>query len=325
MGWLAIRPFFSSSGKKDVIALNQLFHNVLAVQDGYPCRLTERQRAWYCAQSREFADRANCTAGVSLRFLTDATVLRFSYEVISYCRSRNVCDLFENGVHTASVRLADMQSRGEAVFTRETVGEAEIEIMLPNTCGLRIKEICFGEWKPASKPEKKLLILGDSILQGINTYHPSCTLGNLLAHGLDVEIVNQSVGGARFVPELLEELDFDPHSILVALGANDAFSGDLAYEQTIPAYFKRLKELYPDKPITAVTPVFCMKLKTDAALAKRFDAVRALIKTEAEKNGVRVIDGDPLVPHTAKFFNEDGTHPNDLGFMQYALNLTALL
>ena len=305
--------------------MDRLFVNVLDVLDGYPRRMTERQRAWYCSQSREFSDRANCTAGGSLRLITDAAMLRFSYEVISYCRSRNVCDLFENGVHTASVRLADMQSRGEAVFTRETVGEAEIEIMLPNTCGLRIKEICCGEWKPASKPEKKLLILGDSILQGINTYHPSCALGNLLAHGLDVEIVNQSVGGARFVPELLEPLDYDPDSVLVALGANDAFSRDTAYEQTIPAYFKRLRELYPDKPIKAVTPVFCMKLKTDAALAKRFDAVRALIKTEAEKNGVRVIDGDALVPHTAKFFNEDGTHPNDLGFMQYALNLSSLL
>ena len=305
--------------------MDRLFANALYVQDGYPCRLTERQREWYCAQSREFSDRANCTAGISLRFITDAPVLRFSYEVISYCRSRNVCDLFEDGVHTSSVRLADMQSRGEAVFVRETQGQAEIEIMLPNTCGLRITEIDFGSWQALPQQEKKLLILGDSILQGINTYHPSCALGNLLAYRMNAEVVNQSVGGARFVPELLEKLDFDPDSILVALGANDAFSGDDAYEQTIPAYFKRLRELYPDKPIAAVTPVFCMKLKTDAAIADRFDAVHALIKTEAEKNGVRVIDGNPLVPHTAKFFNEDGTHPNDLGFMQYALHLTALL
>ena len=305
--------------------MDRLFANVLDVQNGYPSRLTERQREWYCAQSREFSDRANCTAGISLRFVTDAPVLRFSYEVISYCRSRNVCDLFEDGVHTSSVRLADMQSRGEAVFARETQGQTEIEIMLPNTCGLRITEVDFGNWKPVPRREKKLLLLGDSILQGINTYHPSCALGNLLARGMNAETINQSVGGARFVPELLEKLEFEPDSILVALGANDAFSGDAAYEQTIPAYFERLRALYPDKSITAVTPVFCMKLKTDAALADGFGAVRALIKTEAEKNGVRVIDGNPLVPHTAKFFNEDGTHPNDLGFMQYVLNLTALL
>ena len=305
--------------------MEQLFANVLQVQDGYPCRLTEGQRAWYCAQSREFSDRANCTAGVSLRFVTDAPVLRFSYEVISYCRSRNVCDLFENGVHTASVRLADMQSRGQAVFVRETAGSTEIEIMLPNTCGLRIKEVEFGDWQPAPGKEKKLLLLGDSILQGINTYHPSCALGNLLARRMNAEAVNQSVGGARFVPQLLEKLTFEPDSILVALGANDAFAGDGAYEETIPAYFARLRELYPDTPVTAITPVFCMAMKTDAALTARFETVRVLIRREGERQGVRVIDGDPLVPHTAKFFNEDGTHPNDLGFMQYALNLTALL
>ena len=305
--------------------MDRLFVNVLDVLDGYPRRMTERQRAWYCSQSREFSDRANCTAGVSLRFITDAPVLRFSYEAISYCRSRNVCDLFENGVHTSSARLADMHSRGEAVLARETQGQAEIEIMLPNTCGLRIKEVDFGSWQPASRKEKKLLILGDSIMQGINTYHPSCALSNLLAHGLDVEIINQSVGGARFEPGLLEPIDFDPDNILVALGANDAFSGDDMYEQTIPAYFARLRELYPDKAITAITPVFSMRIRTDAALAGRFDAVRAFIKTEAEKNDVRVIDGNPLVPHTAKFFNEDGVHPNDLGFLQYALRLMAQL
>lgn len=305
--------------------MNRLFHNVLGVQEGYPCRLTERQRAWYCAQSREFSDRANCTAGVSLRFVTDAPVLRFSYEVISYCRSRNVCDLFENGVHTASVRLADMQSKGQATFVRETTGEAEIEIMLPNTCGLRIMNVDFGAWKPAPYREKKMLLLGDSIWQGICTYHPSCAIANLLAHKMDAQIVNQSVGGARFVPELLEKLDFEPDNILVALGANDAFAGDGAYEKTIPAYFTRLQGLYPDTPITVITPIFCIALKTDKALTERFETVRELIKVEGEQRGMRVIDGDPLVPHTAKFFNEDGTHPNDLGFMQYALNLSSLL
>lgn len=170
-----------------------------------------------------------------------------------------------------------------------------------------------------------MLLLGDSIWQGICTYHPSCSIANLLAHKMDAQIVNQSVGGARFVPELLEKLDFEPDNILVALGANDAFAGDGAYEQTIPAYFTRLQELYPDTPITAITPIFCIALKTDKALTERFETVRALIKVEGEKHGVRVIDGDPLVPHTAKFFNEDGTHPNDLGFMQYALNLSSLL
>lgn len=305
--------------------MERLFSHVLDVKDGYPCRLTESQRTWYCAQSREFADRANCTVGVSLRFVTDAPVLRFAYEVISYCRSRNVCDLFENGVHTASVRLADMQSKGQAAFVRETKGSTEIEIVLPNTCGLRIKEIDFGSWIPAPPRERKLLLLGDSILQGICTYHPSCALGNLLARRQNAEAINQSVGGARFVPELLEALDCKPDSIFVALGANDAFSGDTAYKETIPAYFARLRKLYPDLPVTAVTPVFCMHLKHDEALARRFEAVRELIRTEGERNCVRVIDGDPLVPHTAKFFNEDGTHPNDLGFMQYMLNLGALL
>lgn len=301
--------------------MNRLFSHVLEVRDGYPCRLTQRQMAWYHAQSREFADRADCTAGVCLSFVTDAPVLRFAYEVKAYCRSCNVADLFENGVHTRSVRLADMQSRGEAVFVRETTGRAQIEIHLPNTCGLRLTGFDFGDWESAPQKREKMLLLGDSILQGIQSYHPSCALANLLVRRKGVYGVNQSVGGARFEPELLEPLPFEPDSILVTLGANDAFAGDERFEETIPAYFKKLRALYPQTPISAVTPVYSLRLREDAALSKRFAIVSAKIAREACLCGAEVIDGMGLIPHTAKFFNEDGIHPNDLGFMQYALSL----
>ena len=50
--------------------LSTLIQGALAVKDGYPARLTQTQRDWYHAISKEFADRADCTAGASFLFLT---------------------------------------------------------------------------------------------------------------------------------------------------------------------------------------------------------------------------------------------------------------
>ena len=88
--------------------LSTLIQGALAVKDGYPARLTKNQRNWYHAISKEFADRADCTAGASLAFMTDVQRFSLSYEVISYCRSTNVIDVLEkkNSLGALMVALA---------------------------------------------------------------------------------------------------------------------------------------------------------------------------------------------------------------------------
>ena len=202
--------------------LSTLIQGALAVKDGYPARLTQNQRDWYHAISKEFADRADCTAGASLAFMTDAQRFSLSYEVISYCRSTNVIDVLENGVHTVSVRLPDMQSRETVWIQRQTEGYAKVELILPNTCGMRICALGIADPMPAPPRPRKLLCIGDSILQGIHSYHPTSSLANILALELDAQLLNQSVGGAGFRPELLEEMDYAPDWVFVAMGINDA-------------------------------------------------------------------------------------------------------
>lgn len=299
--------------------LSKLINGALAVRNGYPFRLTETQRAWYHAVSREFADRADCTAGATMSFMTEQTQFTLSYEVVSYCRSTNVIDVLENGVHTAFVRLPDMQSGETVLIRRATTGYVRVDLILPNTCGMRICALGAADAVPAPPKPKKLLCLGDSILQGIHSYHPTSSLANILALELDAQLLNQSVGGAGFRPELLEPMDYDPSWIFVALGINDARApeNDPA-EPRVRAWFAGLRKLYPQTPIAAVTPIWNTRFRNEPGYTEKAERIRGCIRQECARWNIQIIEGDPLVPHVLTFFNEDGLHPNDLGFQCYA-------
>lgn len=299
--------------------LNKLIQGALRVSDGYPARLTENQRAWYHAISKEFADRADCTAGASLAFYTEQKDFSLSYEVISYCRSTNVIDVLENGVHTASVRLPDMQSKETVWIHRTTEGKALVELILPNTCGMRICALGAVDAAPAPAKPYKLLCLGDSILQGIHSYHPTSSLANILALELDAQLLNQSVGGAGFRPELLEPMGFVPDWVFVAMGINDVRSPEEdPVEPRIRDWFARLRQLYPRQKIAAVTPIWNTRFPNEPGYAEKAEHIRRCIRKECSQWDIQVIEGDALVPHVCSCFNEDGLHPNDLGFQCYA-------
>lgn len=298
----------------------RLFHNALSVKEGYPMRLTETQLDRYSLLSPEFAARAKCTAGVKLSFYTEAKRLSFDYEVVSWCRSTNIVDVFEDGILTGHVRLADMQSHGKVSILRNINGEKRIDLYLPNTCGLRITGCDFGKYRPVHSVGEKILLLGDSILQGINSYHPSGTLSGLLLACSGVEGINQSVGGGYYDPVFLEDTGFLPDRIIIAMGANDADDQSEAYTERIPAWYGKLRELYPQTPAVTVTPIWGLRHTTDPDYFERVKKVAACISENACKHDVRVIDGNGMVPHHMNFFNEDGCHPNDLGFAHYALN-----
>ncbi len=301
--------------------LEQLFHNAISAQAGYPCRLTPEQRAWYYRKSQTLADRADCSAGIKLAFVTRAARLVFSYEVVSRCREQNAVDVFENGTQTATVALEAAQSGGTFSWIRETGGEALIELILPNTCGLRILDADFGAWQPAPRPARRLLLLGDSIAQGIASYGPACSLGFQLSRAWNAETVNQSVGSSRVWPETLVRLPYRPERILAAVGVND-IPGLREHDFKLRAgqYFDKLRSLYPDARITAVTPVWNTRMRREDYAADARTAARVIIDA-CERNQMETVGGETLIPHAERFFDGDGLHPNDPGFLSYAQNL----
>jgi len=204
---------------------------------------------------------------------------------------------------------------------RKLTGEAKIDIWLPNTCGIRITDFDFAQYSLIEKPEQKHLILGDSIFQGISSYFPSCSVSNVLARNWDGDVINQSVGGAELRPEALEPLPVAVGHILVAGGINNAYSDDFdAMMNAIPPYFEKLRSIFPHAEISAVTPIWNTRMREEQS-QRKVQLSSEIIRRECAKWDIRCIEGISLVPHHEAFFNEDGIHPNDLGFLSYSMNL----
>ena len=64
---------------------------------------------------------------------------------------------------------------------------------------------------------------------------------------------------------------------------------------------------------------------TDRALQREFETVAMAIRRECLRYRIPVLDGMKVLPRQAGYFNEDGIHPNDEGFLVYALHLTRVL
>ena len=87
------------------------------------------------------------------------------------------------------------------------------------------------------------------------------------------------------------------------------------------AFYKNIKENYPDAKIFAVTPIW----RADCGSTEKqfpFSEVHGLISEICEEiGGITVIEGFNLVPHEKELFADLRLHPSDYGFDYYAKNL----
>ena len=178
----------------------------------------------------------------------------------------------------------------------------------------------------------KILCLGDSITQGYDAYHSSLSYVNRISEALDADILDQAVGGEIFDQKILdEELPFDPDLITVAYGTNDwaVQPNKETFLTAAEAFFKRIKEIYPDKKIVYISPIWRGDYQRpfgnqDTQVGAFDESVKAL-QALAKEYGLFVVEGIPLTPHISDFFADQILHPNDLGFGFYAENLLQAL
>lgn len=260
---------------------------------------------------------ARCPVGVRLDFVTAAPEIRFRCRVVERFRGTVAIDLYENGI-LADTRCLEQETE-LICFRRQNSGESRITVYLPSNAELRLSELELGDARPVEERRPLLLVLGDSISQGLFGTHPSLAWVPLVMRQRGFEALNLSVGGDRYDPEWLDDTGCRPQQLVVALGTNDyaCVSDDGQIRRDTAAYYDRLAALYPGVPVRVVTPPYVAGLEeTDQ---RRLEGIRAMIAGEASRRGHPVTDGNRLIPHQPEFFTDEA-HPNDLGFSQYALN-----
>ncbi|MBE7058801.1 MAG: SGNH/GDSL hydrolase family protein [Ruminococcaceae bacterium] len=309
----------------------KLFHACVDVEvdeHGYRAkRFTKRQYEVYA--TKPWCCYPRCTAGVYMEFITDAEEISFDYYFSYLFFPQVIFDIFEDGVYMDFIREQDGSNSGHIVYRKKNPGKVCLKIYLPYNGETYISNINFGDFKTTKdRRERKLLVYGDSISQGLMGTHPCMSYVPLVADAIKADYLNLSVGGDLYDPEMLDpKVPFKPTVIIVALGANDLiFNGKYnSIKKNIENFFAKLRSIYPDAVINVITTIWQTDIENDDTEKARkkyelFKKMRAKIKKEAEKANCNVINGLEIMPHIPAYFT-DHAHPNDLGFLQYALNV----
>lgn len=304
-----------------------IFHGAVNIKrDGdsyFPLRYTDAQLARYKAIPRCCYPYAS--SNVTMKFTTDAPEISFVCDFGQVWRFNGepTVDIYENGVLRRIISAQAGASVINARYERMYERRSELCVYLPFDAETRIEGIEIGDYSPVSEKPKKLLIFGDSIAQGLMVRCSSLGWASIIERFYGVELLNQSVGGDTFdytAPD--PALAFKPDAIIVALGTNDAvfYTDGGEITANIEAYFNRLAEIYPNTPVTLITPPYQLCLEERTSVFELVKLITRELYRQGEARGMKVVNGFELVAHDPLFFT-DQAHPNDLGASQYAINL----
>lgn len=274
-------------------------------------RMSEKLKTLY-----NYSDAANsracCVTGVRLVFETDSSWLHLRWQTLRMARDVHGCDV---EVERFPVLTCQPETAGEERQIRVELpgdGIRQITIYLPHLCELRLLSLELAEhssFRTVAENRRRLLLTGDSILQGMTTTSPVRAYGTALARALDLDYLNIAVGGAVMngaVAEAAAELPWD--MALVAFGVNDC-SQDVGLETTA----RQTKGTLQALTATGRKVVLFTPLPWPGRGDKDLDGYVACLKEVAATfPGVTVLDGYDAVSIDQENFI-DSCHPNDLG------------
>lgn len=296
--------------------------------DGYYSfyRCTEKQiKAWYDYGNKDLGDRSKTTTGVRLDFHTNSKNFSFGLtgrkaEVLIDGMQRGIFFPDEDGIIRGTVELTDMiGSRKEDVrvtLVFSSHGEGK----------LYFAEIDDGAYIKNHDYSTKILFIGDSITQGWNSYYDTLSFAWRVTNHYNANSLINGIGGAFYEPETFDKIDFDPDTVIIAYGTNDAmrFKVFEDMEKRVVGYLDLIKKEYGSKRVVVISPIWRGNAEMKP-MGAEFDKKRKMIEREAEARGFEVVDGLTLVPPRPELFADTYLHPNDLGFGVYAENLIKYL
>lgn len=270
------------------------------------------------------------SAGIKFSFKTDSSKLYLDvFTEAATGRKFFSFDVFVNGEYVDS--LDNFGSQGTANYLNRSFtlgdysktidlgeGEKQVTVYFPWTVTPTIKKVSIVEgasFEP-QKPDKKMLVYGDSITIGELAARPSARYSSLLADYLGAEEINKAVGGEQFFPQLAAcEEEYIPDIITVAYGTNDWRWGSRNnFETGSVQFIEKLIALYPDTPIYVITPIWREDMENPDGFCdftKLYDMYCDLLD---EYKNVTIIHGFNLVPHDGSYYADGRLHPNDVGF-----------
>ena len=308
-----------------------LMRNCLSVEKTenglLPLRFTERQLGVYSSEPT-WKIRSRCPSGVCIDMVGDIGSLAIDYATGGKARDWAYFDLYVDGALTAQQGSKPSRSPDRVEF--KILGERKerrLTVYLPHCLEIFIRGIELQDdvsFSPAPHQQRKLLMIGDSITQGMESFYPSSIYPVQVARFLDAELLNHGIGGYFFDEQVIDEtMPFIPDLVTVAYGANDwnRFKELSDFRSACSAFVEKLTSTYNHVPVFVITPIW----RSDHGDRKECGTFEDIADTITDccrpYSKIKIVDGMKLVPHLPEYFGDGTVHPNDAGFAYYAINL----
>lgn len=275
---------------------------------------------------------AECTAGGTVRFATDAEEISIRMNLRAACVGMH--HFADRGVYGIDVYTGTGTQRsyagdkmqfftGEPNFHQDVLklesGVKEIQINLPLYGGIEKMEIGFHKSDRVGEPTPRtvgaIAFYGSSVTQGGCVSRPANSYCNIICRALDADCCNYGFSGSA-----MGELAVAEH-----IASRDLACFVMDYDYNAPShehlaethekFFQLVREKNPELPIVIVThPTF--NPEPNDFDEKRFDIVKKTYKN-AKANGdknVYFVDSSDFFPKEMRdLYTVDNLHPNDLG------------
>lgn len=296
--------------KIDLLNSMELFRGAAA-----PMKRMNQELLDYFASTEALSIRANCAAGVRVVMQSDAEKLSIKAVFGGAARQIFSVDVEING----EIKTLDCTQEQSLDLTP---GKKEIIIHLPHLAVLEdfqlyVNQTASVEAIPENRP--KLLVCGDSILQGMTCTSPAKASVPLAAKALDMDFHNTSVGGAVMQAFTVREtLKFSSPSdtVIVGLGINDA-----ARNTDIGIFRKECNEALQALSRFAGRKIIITPIPSTIAVEAQRETYSNIIREEQSKfPDVELLEGSSFFPADPDLY-ADGLHPNNKGMQIYAQGL----
>lgn len=307
--------------------IEKMIHNVLSYDfddKGYLHfrRFTKPQLKVYEAASQGWFDRANASASVAFDFISDSDYIAMKCEL--YSGSNQTWADFDLYVDGIFYEHKEIEKSVQAVMGFDLPkGEHRVTIYFPWTKETVVEAVYLTDGAYVKEVEKKAkwLAIGDSITQGATVKLTSLAYVNQVARSLDLEVVNQGVGGYFFDMETIEESIalYKPDIITIAYGSNDYTRYDFEedFRKHTSEYIEKFVNVFPKTKILGILPLYRYDQKHQILQKYRTytfaDAKKILLDTYQKYDNITVLE-EAKIPRVPEVYMSDCTHLNELGY-----------
>ena len=259
-----------------------------------------------------------------MEFYTDAEKISFGYKMtppqFEYITA-DFFDVFENGEFVKT--LSPSMYAGNVTYKLRNSGKTRVCIYLPVGVNTEFKELELGDWEPVTMQKKKMLVIGDSIFQGLFGQNPYLAPVAQLARKAEVDYLNASVGGDIFRKDSIDpHLSFTPDIVIAELGTNDmGFVKEMdKISENIDGFLEAIVSKFPEAKKAVITPFWFTDYGTTKEAIERealSKQIRDKVFEACKPLNIPAFSGEDLMPHDPELYS-DICHPNNDGFTALA-------